>query len=248
MPIVDIEGLGKVQFPDSMDQAQIDRAIKNEILPLVAERVPSATVANVAPSVAGAANPFTKGTVKANTNYKVGDRYRYRVVDVLTRQETRESRGGRITEVTDTEVIYGNGKVTDLLGNIVRDPQGRTFVGNQLFVAEYSVGRKWTTIYRGTRRNDEEDEWTMNLKVVGREPITVPAGTFDTFKVEGNGSIRTRGFRIQMTYWIAPDKVRPFIAQELLVHGQGKRFKKTDRLELVEYRQQGSRHDGQSEL
>ncbi len=237
MPIVDIEGLGKIDFPDSMTQDQIDRAIKNEILPMVAQRVPSATIASLAPPAADATNPFTKGTVKADPNYKVGDRYRHRILDVFTKEESRESRGGIITEVTDTEVIYGNGRITDLLGNIKRDPQGRTFVGNQIFVAEYSVGRKWTTIYRGTRRNDEEDEWTMNLKVVAREPVTVPAGTFDAFKVEGNGSVRGRGFRIQMTYWIAPDRVRVFLAQELLVHGQGKRFRKSDRLELVGYRQ-----------
>lgn len=237
MPIVDIEGLGKIQFPDSMNQEQIDRAIKNEILPMVAQRVPSATVASLAPSLAGAANPFTKGTAKIDPNYKVGDRYRYRVLDLFTKLETRESRGGMVKEVTDTEVIYGNGRVTDLLGNLVRDPQGRTFVGNQIFVAEYSVGRKWTTIFRGTRRDFEEDEWTMDLKVVAREPVTVPAGTFDAFKVEGNGFIRGNSNRIAMIYWVAPDRVRPFIAQEITQHGRGKRFKKTDRIELIGFRQ-----------
>jgi hypothetical protein len=237
MPIVNIEGLGKIEFPDSMSQVEIDRAIKNEILPMVAQRVPSATVAGLAPSLAGAANPFTKGTAKADPNYKVGDRYRYRIVDLFTKLESREARGGMVREVTDTEVIYGNGRVTDLLGNMIKDPQGRTFVGSQIFVAEYSVGRKWTTIFRGTRRDLEEDEWSLDLKVVARESVTVPAGTFDAFKVEGSGFVRGKGNRIQLAYWIAPDRVRPFIAQELTVHGQGKRFKKTDRLELVGFRQ-----------
>ena len=237
MPIVNIEGLGKIEFPDSMTQAQIDHAIRTEILPMVAQRVPSATVAGLSPTIAGAANPFTKGTAKIDPHYKVGDRYRYRVLDLFTKLETRESRGGMVKEVTDTEVIYGNGRTTDLLGNVISDAQGRSFVGNQIFVAEYSVGRRWTTVFRGTRRNEEEDEWTLSFKVVGRETVTVPAGTFDTFRVEGNGSVRDKGARIQMTYWIAPDRVRPFIAQDLLVHGQGKRFKKTDRTELVAYKQ-----------
>jgi len=237
MPIVNIEGLGKIEFPDSMSQEQIDRAIKTEILPMVAQRVPSAMVAGLSPSIAGAANPFTKGTAKADPNYKVGDRYRYRVLDLLTKLETRETRGGMVKEVTDTEVIYANGRITDLLGNMIKDQQGRTFVGNQIFVAEYSVGRRWTTIFRATNRADEEDEWSLDLKVVAREPVTVPAGTFDAFKVEGNGFVRGRGFRIQMNYWVAPDRVRPFIAQEMTVHGQGKRFRKADRIELVAYRQ-----------
>jgi hypothetical protein len=237
MPIVNIEGLGKIEFPDSKTQEQIERAIRNEILPMVATRVPSAMVAGLSLQSAAGANPYTKGTAKVDPNYKVGDRYRYRVVDLFTKLETREARGGMVKEMTDTEVIYGNGRITDLLGNVVRDQQGRTFVGNQIFVAEYSVGRRWTTIFRGTRGDFEEDEWTMDLKVVAREPVTVPAGTFDAFKVAGEGFVRGNGHRIQMAYWVAPDRVRPFIAQEMLVHGQGKRFKKTDRIELVAFRQ-----------
>jgi hypothetical protein len=87
------------------------------------------------------------------------------------------------------------------------------------------------------RRNDDEDEWTLDLKVVARETITVPAGTFDAFKVDGNGFMRDKGARVQMTYWVAPDQVRPVIAQELTVHGHGKRYKKTDRAELIAFRQ-----------
>jgi hypothetical protein len=238
MPIVNVEGLGRIDFPDSMSQVDIDKAIKTEILPMVALRVPSAMVA-VAPQPTGGAgaNPFTKGSVKADPNYKVGDRYRYRVIDLFTGVESREGRGGMVKEVTDTEVIYGNGRVTDLLGNLVRDPRGRTFVGSQIFVAEYSVGRKWTTIYRGTRRDDQEDEWELDFKVVARETITVPAGAFDAFKSEGNGFVKSKGTRIKITYWVAPDKVRPYVAYELTTHGRGKRFGTTDRYELVDYRQ-----------
>jgi hypothetical protein len=239
MPIVNIEGLGKIEFPDSMSQLDIDKAIKTEIMPMVALRVPSAMVAVSPPSPGSAgANPFSKGSVKADPNYKVGDRYRYRVVDLLTGIESREGRGGMVKEVTDSEVIYGNGRVTDLLGNTLKDPRGRTFIGNQIFVAEYSVGRKWTTVYRGTRRDDQEDEWELDFKVVARENITVPAGTFDTFKVEGSGFARDKGTHFQITYWVAPDRVRSYIAYEMTANGRGKkRFKRTDRTELAIYKQ-----------
>ena len=237
MPIVNIEGLGRIEFPDAMSQEEIDQAIKNEILPMVAQRVPSATVAALSPSPAIGANPFSKGTVKADANFKVGDRYRYRVIDLLTKVESSELRGGTVKEVTDSEVIYGNGRVTDLLGNTIKDPRGRTFVGNQIFVAEYSIGRKWTTVYRGTRRDNEEDEWALDFKVVAREMITVPAGTFDAFKVDGNGFVRGKGTRIQITYWVAPDRVRANIAYELTTRSRGGRYGNTDRTELVEYRQ-----------
>lgn len=236
MPIVNIEGLGKIQFPDSMSQAQIDRAIATDILPMVAQRVPSASVPGLAPTIAGAANPFTKGTAKADPNWKVGDRYRYRVIDVLTKLETREARGGMITGVTDSEVVYGNGRTTDLLGNMIKNPRGKTFVNNQVFSAEYSIGRKWTTVFRATRDDDSEDEWTLGMKVVARENITVPAGTFDAFKVEGRGFMRDRGARVEVNYWIAPDKVRAFLAYEYITR-RGTRFGKTERMELAGYQQ-----------
>ena len=236
MPIVDIEGLGKIEFPGSMNQEQIERAIQNEILPMVAARVPSAMVAGVSSQLATGGNPFTKGTVKADAHWKAGDRYRYRVVDVLTKLQTREARGGVISEVTDSEVIYANGRITDLLGNMIRNPRGKTFINNQVFSAEYSVGRRWTTIFRATRSDDTEDEWTLNMRVVGRENVTVPAGTFDAYKVEGRGFMRDKGARVEVNYWIAPDKVRPFLIYEYLTR-KGVRYGKAERLELAFYKQ-----------
>jgi hypothetical protein len=236
VPIVSIDGLGKIEFPDSMTQEQIDRAIHTEILSMVAARVPSARVAGLSPLLATGANPLTKGTAKADANWKVGDRYRYRVIDVPTKLETREARGGMITEVTDSEVVYGNGRVTDLLGNMMENPRGKTFVNNQVFTAEYSIGRRWTTIFRATRSDDIEDEWTLDMKVVARENITVPAGTFDAFEVEGRGFMRDRGARVEVNYWIAPDKVRPVLVHEYLTR-RGTRYGKTERMELAFYKQ-----------
>ncbi len=237
MPVVNIEGLGRVEFPDSMSPEEIDRAIKNEILPMVAQRAPSATVAALSPSLAAGTNPFSKGTLKADPYYKVGDRYRYRVVDLLTKIESPRMRGGIVKAVTESEVIYGNGRVTDLLGNTLKDSRGRAFIGNQIFVAEYSIGHKWTTVYRGTRRDDTEDEWALDFRVVAREVITVPAGTFDAFKVEGNGFVKGTGTRIQIAYWVAPNRVRPYIVYELTTRHRRGRYGNTDRTELVSFRQ-----------
>lgn len=236
MPIVDIEGLGRVEFPDSMTREQIDAAIKKEILPMVAIRAPSAMVAGVSPEATAGGNPFTKGTGKADIYWKVGDRYRYRVIDLYTRLEEAQPRGGIIKEVTDNEVIYGNGRITDLLGNMIRNPRGQTFVNNQVHVDEYRVGRKWTTIFRGTRRDNVEDEWTMDMKVVTRESVTVPAGTFECFKVEGRGYMRDRGARVEINYWIAPEKVRVFVAYEHIA-AKGLRRGVSERWELAGYQQ-----------
>lgn len=181
-------------------------------------------------------NPFTKGTARANTNFRIGDRYTMRRIDLLTRLEGR--RGTRVTAITDTEVIFNNGNlITDFLGNPRRLPNGHTNTGSQVFVSEYSVGKHWGTTYRGTRRDGTPDEWTMNYRVVGTEKITVPAGTFDTFKIEGGGFMRGGGNAYSHKYWIAPGRVRRPIAAEEINRTRNGMYVDNDRIELVSYRE-----------
>ncbi|MBI3376419.1 MAG: hypothetical protein HY017_32280 [Betaproteobacteria bacterium] len=226
-----------------MTREQIDAAVKNDILPLFRQRAsgaasPDAVAALAQPSMGP--NPFSKGTARADINYRIGDRYRHRLVDVLTRIESR--RVNRVvTAISDTEVTFSNGNlITDLLGNTIRNNRGQTFTDRQIFVAEYSLGRKWTTTFRGTRRDLVPDVWTIAFKVVARESITVPAGTFDAFKVEGSGYASDFGNRHQITYWIAPEKLRSFVAYESVESNRGgRRLTVTDRAELVSFKQAG---------
>jgi len=252
MPIVNVEGVGRIEFPDSMTREQIDAAVKNDILPVFRQGTPGApspdavsapalkpAAVATAPPLSIGPNPFSKGTARADANYRIGDRYRYRVVDILTKIESRQF-GRAVTAIIDAEVIFNNGNhITDLLGNTIKNSRGQTFTGSQIFVAEYSLGRKWTTTYRGTRKDLVPDVWTITFKVVAREPVTVPAGTFDAFKVEGDGYITDRGNRLQITYWIAPEKLRPFIAHEQMTRGRRGRLTVTDRTELVSFKQAG---------
>ena len=78
------------------------------------------------------------------------------------------------------------------------------------------------------------------FKVVARESVTVPAGTFDAFKIEGRG-YTDRGDSFQVTYWIAPEKVRSFVAYEEVRSGsgRGRKLKVTNRVELVSFREAG---------
>ena len=245
MPIINVEGVGKIEFPESMTREQIDAAIKNEILPVFRQRAPGAAaapdpVASV-PDASIGANPYSKGTAQADAEYQIGDRYRYRVLDLFSKVESRQL-NRTVTDITDTEVIFNNGnQITDLLGNVHMNHRGQTFTGNQIFVAEYSLGRKWTTTYRGTRRDLVPDVWTINLKVVAREPVTTPAGTFDAFKVAGHGYITDRGNQFQITYWVAPDKVRSFIAHEETKYNRKGKRTQAQRTELVSFGQRRQR-------
>ena len=74
--------------------------------------------------------------------------------------------------------------------------------------------------------------------MVGKERITVPAGTFDAFRVEGKGAMRNLGATVKTTYWIAPDQVRRVIAEETEVYRPaGGKYIKTDREELLSFQQ-----------
>ena len=182
-------------------------------------------------------NPFTTGTARVNANFKIGDRYTVRRMDLLTRLE---GLGGTltVTAMTDTEVIFNKGNVvTDFLGNVRRNSNGHTATGNQMYVSEYSMGKRWLTTYRGTRRDGTPDEWTMSYRVVGTEKVTVPAGTFETFKIEGGGFMHGGGNLYSQKYWIAPGKVRRPIALEGINRERNGRLLDNDRIELVSYRQ-----------
>jgi len=173
-------------------------------------------VASIAP------NPFSRGTGKADANYHLGDSYSYRTIDTLTKLETQKYTL-RVTGVTDSEVIYNEGRIVkDLLGNLIKGSNGNQITDQQFFIPEYSIGKKWTTRYRFAKQTGENRDVVVDFKVVAREMITVPAGTFDAFKVEGTGFNMEQGAYLQYTYWIAPDKVRqPIIFISIERHGTG---------------------------
>ena len=223
-----------VRKQQELAKAEADRKRQEELA-----RAEPATPAPIAPiHVASIApNPFSRGTAKADANYNLGDSYSYRRIDTLTQLETQQFTH-RVTGVTDSEVIYNNGRfVRDLLGNLIKPPNGNQITGQQFFVSEYSIGKKWTTRYRFVRPTGERNDVEVDFKVVAREMITAPAGTFDAFKVEGTGFNMGHGSRLQYTYWIAPDKVRRPIIFVSIERNKYGRYFTTNRDELVSYRQ-----------
>lgn len=67
-----------------------------------------------------AKNPYSKGTARADTQLKLGDRFSYRHVNLETNQEIRRYTLA-VSEITDAQVIYNNGTLNaDLIGNPVK--------------------------------------------------------------------------------------------------------------------------------
>jgi hypothetical protein len=207
-------------------QFQLDRVLKGK-----GEKKIQAAVA--------ADNPFTKGTAHINTQYKIGDSYSYRVIDLFTKIET-SAYVNKVTQITEDQVVFSDGAlVTDLLGNLIRNRDGRTYIGFQLFISEYTVGKKWTTRFRVTQPNGTTSDSDYEFKVVGREKVTMPAGTFDAFRVEGEGWARGSfgSNSLKFNYWTAPGIRRP-LASEVYQRNMSGKILTNERTELTAFLEQ----------
>lgn len=63
-----------------------------------------------------------------------------------------------------------------------------------------TVGKSWTTPYRMTLGNGKTVPYDLSCRIEAHEKVTVPAGTFDAFKVACTTNIGN-----DETYWINPD-------------------------------------------
>jgi hypothetical protein len=189
-----------------------------------------------------------ESVTKKDTRYKISDRYTFRVLDQYSKVE-RSTFTETISAVKGSEVVYNNGqRRDDLLGNYISNAEGIVWSGVQMFPPEYSVGKAWTTDYQFTRPNGTVFKVVADFKIVAKETITVPAGTFDTYRIEGRGS-QTQFFggsqqpfplASRYTIWVSPDRVRTrYIAQEFTVIRTAyyDRVATADRTELISYKQ-----------
>ena len=185
-----------------------------------------------------AGNPYTKGSAMANTAYRVGDSYTYRILDLGTRAEKRQGTA-TVSGITEDGVIFSNGMVTDLLGNTLKAADGRRFTPRQQLPLEYAVGRQWHSRFVATTfKGNDEGIADIDFKIVGRERITVPAGTFDAFVIDAAGTTVFKNFTAESRSkrWMAPDQVRRGIAfEETLTVGT--RTVIAEREELVSFKQ-----------
>lgn len=183
-------------------------------------------------------NPYTKGSAAAG-QFQVGDKYKYRVVDLLTTLESKRYTH-TVTEITDSEVIFNNGEtITDLLGNLLKTQNGNRFGPSQYYASEYSLGKTWNTRYRVISPDGGEDFIEQEFRVVAKEDITVPAGTFSTFRVESIGWLIGKQIRREHTYWIAPGKIPRFIAYNEMNRNKRYQLVRTNRTELVSFTRGG---------
>jgi Caspase domain len=165
--------------------------------------------------------------------FKVGERYSYRRINLLDGAE-RERFSQTVAKIEGDEVWFDDWKtVTDLFGNNVRAPDGRKWTPYQFFIHDYQVGKRWTAQFLVTQADGKTVNTDFELRVAGRERITLAAGTLDAYRIEARGINRSNGALLERTAWVAPDRMRGVLAQDNLVR-LGDKLVEGERIELLE--------------
>jgi hypothetical protein len=172
---------------------------------------------------------------------KVGDRWVYDVRD----ESTGYLKGGytdMVTEVSSREIIL-NRTSREPASVLVTFDRDWDEIDNLLWKFEpnngqgvrlpLTLGKTWQAEFDAKNLDTGATyRGTSSSKVVGREPITTPAGTFDTFKIEHKSSLiaadASKTWENEIVVWYAP-QINHWARQTILVV-----FEKRTRLNVSE--------------
>jgi hypothetical protein len=214
----------------ALQQAEASRlaAQQQSLLVATASAPPHATLNST---------PFFKGYDEHQRQFSVGDEFSIRVIDMYTKASKPLVMKVTQVDLGAERVNYNDGEfVSDLMGNTTGNQRGLFSTPRQFYPAELIVGKKWHTRFKQARPNGVVYTFQYDLKVVGRERVTVPAGTFDTYKIEARGFNMELGAALERNIWVAPG-VNADIAHEIRVRLRNGSMEQNDRQELVSFAQ-----------
>lgn len=170
--------------------------------------------------------------------FRVGDRYRYRRLDPYSGVE-QGTYTIEVTQVTDSEVVCSDGRVLDLRGLPRRLPDGRRITFLQAPAANVAPGGRWRAEFVVTLASGEEVRGEMDGSVLGRERITVPAGSFEALRIEGSGLAHAPlgVVRTKLLMYRAPEQVRMPLLREQIRRGARGQVFFAEREVLLDFRQ-----------
>lgn len=186
-------------------------------------------------SAAGA--PEVTGYTEHSRRYSVGDEARFDVIDVFAKASKTLHMVVTQVDLAAERVEYNNGEFeSDLMGNTTTNQRGSLSTPRQFYPAELIVGKKWSTRFQQARPSGLTYTFQYDLKVVGKEKITVPAGTFEAFRIEARGFNVGLAATLERNIWVVPG-INADIAHEVRVRLKSGRWEQNDRQELVSYKQ-----------
>ncbi len=212
-----------------LQQLALSQQQEREANALIEER------ATLLASVAGP--PEVTGYAEHQRRYSVGDEAQIDVIDMFTK--ARKPLSMKVTKVDSSadRVEYNDGEFeSDLMGNTTTNQRGSFSTPRQFYPAELVVGKKWSSRFKQVRSSGLTYTFQYDLKVARKETITVPAGTFEAFRIEARGFNIELSAALERTIWVVPG-VNADIAHEIRVRLRSGGWEQNDRQELVSYKQ-----------
>jgi hypothetical protein len=125
--------------------------------------------------------------------YRMGDVYEFSWKETLTGIEKRRAKF-RVTKVDDNVAEMNGGEaIYTQLGADVKDDAGTVYDPPlpSVPLGDYQIGKRFVSRSNWTNRAGEKGWIEYEVKVVALEKITIPAGTFTTYKVNSNYMMST---------------------------------------------------------
>lgn len=191
--------------------------------------------------VAGAA-----GAPSSAPDVHVGDNWKFRTLDGFT-NETQFEATHRVVEINDREIVielHNLSKDKTALRyftrewNAVDTDDGKYDPYYPEFKFPLAAGTTWSEKYTWISSAGVASSGYVTAKVSAQEKVTVPAGTFDAYRIDRDQEVRGNNetavvTNTHFTTWYAP-AVRRFVRREWTVTRDGRVRSKTT-MELVEY-------------
>lgn len=188
----------------------------------------------------------TAGAQAAAPDVHVGDSWKYRTLDGFTK-ETQFEATQRVVEINDREIVvelHTLGKDKTALRyftrewNAVDTDDGKYDPYYPEFKFPLAAGATWSNKYTWISIAGAASSGYVKATVSAQEKVTVPAGTFDAYRIDRDVEVRGNNetasvTNTHMTTWYAP-AVHRFVRREWTVTRDGRVRNKTA-MELVEY-------------
>jgi hypothetical protein len=176
----------------------------------------------------------------------VGDNWKFRTLDGFTNEIQFEATQ-RVVEINDREIVielHNLSKDKTALHyftrewNVVDTGDGKYDPYYPEFKFPLAAGVTWSEKYTWISSTGVASSGYVAAKVSAQEKVTVPAGTFDAYRIDRDQEVRDNNetamvTKTHMTTWYSP-AARRFVRREWTVTRDG-RVRSKAAMELVEY-------------
>jgi uncharacterized caspase-like protein len=162
--------------------------------------------------------------------FKVGDVFEFQVSDVLTKVPG-EKYASRVTSIEGDIVKFNDGNsVLTVLGAVIKNRFGTFDPPFGGLPVELQIGKKWISRSNNTWTDGNVYPLQQEGKIIGRETVTVPAGTFQTFVVQTT-TYTSNGSTSVFKWWVDPRYGSPVKYE--VIGRSGSRITRSDRHEMI---------------